>query len=156
MKHPVRNPLTLCQLHIQRFWTIFNKDQNDKRSMKLNLLILVVIFFDRKVCLFLFYAVKGTQKQNFVSRRTENVVKSGPAPGVTSLNIGRKKENSKCFFSETGRRRTLIFGILHFLVDFYKVCSYDASGVKSGSACPGGHIFKYRKKNFKILLLWTV
>ena len=102
--------------------------------MKLNLLILVVIFFDGKVCLFLFYAVKGTQKQNFVSGRTENVVKSGPAPGVTSLNIGRKKENSKCFFSETGRRRALIFGILHFLVDFYKVCSYDAPGVKSGSA----------------------
>ena len=95
---------------------------------------LVVIFFDRKVCLFLFYTGKGTHKQNFVSGMNENVVKSGPAPGVTSLNIGRKKENSKCFFSETGRRRALIFGILHFLVDFYKVCSYDAPGVKTGPA----------------------
>ena len=102
--------------------------------MKLNLLILVVIFFDHKVCLFLFYAVKETQKQNFVLGRTENVVKSGPVPRVTSLIIGRKKENSKCFFSETRSCRALIFGILHFLVDFYKVCSYDAPGVKIGPA----------------------
>ena len=60
------------------------------------------------------------------------MVKSGPAPGATSLNMERKKENSKCFFSETGRRRALIFGILHFLVDFHKVCSYDAPGIKTG------------------------
>ena len=58
--------------------------------------------------------------------------KMAPPPGVTSLNMGRKKENSKCFFSETGMRRALIFGILHFLVDFHKVCSYDAPGIKTG------------------------
>ena len=37
-------------------------------------------------------------------------VKTGPATGVTSWNIGTKKENFKLFFSETGKPRAVIFG----------------------------------------------
>ena len=37
-------------------------------------------------------------------------VKTGPAPGVTSWNIGAKTEISKFFFSATSRPRALIVG----------------------------------------------
>ena len=40
----------------------------------------------------------------------------------------------KIFFSETRRRRDLIFGMWHLLVDLYQVCSNDAPGVKTGPA----------------------
>ena len=50
-------------------------------------------------------------------------VKTGPVPGVTSWNIGTKKENFKILLSETGWRRALIFGMWHILVDLYQVCS---------------------------------
>ena len=57
-------------------------------------------------------------------------VKTGPALGVTSLNIGTKKETSKLFFSE--RHRAPIFGKKHLLGNLYQFCAYDSPGVKTG------------------------
>ena len=58
--------------------------------------------------------------------------------GVTSWNIGTKKPIFKTLLSETERRRDLIFGMWHLLVDLYQMCSYDAPGIKSGPALGGG------------------
>ena len=60
-----------------------------------------------------------------------------------------KKKTSKFFLSETGTLRVLIFGILHFLVDFFQVCSYDASRIKTGPA-PEHHKFEHRNKEGKL------
>ena len=55
-------------------------------------------------------------------------VKTGLAPWVKSLNIG-KLQNS---FS--GRLRAMIFGMQHFPVDLCQVCSNDVLGIKTGPA----------------------
>ena len=38
----------------------------------------------------------------------------------------------KIFLSETARPRALIFGMVHYLVDLYQVCSNYGPGAKSG------------------------
>ena len=53
-------------------------------------------------------------------------VKTDPFLVVTSWNVGTKKADFKFFFSETGKRRALIFGMQHLLVELYHVCSCDA------------------------------
>ena len=79
-------------------------------------------------------------------------VKTGPAPWVTSFNIGTRKENFNMFFSETGRLRTSICGMQHLLVDLYKVCSNDVLGVKTGPAL-GGHKFQHSATILILVLL---
>ena len=73
--------------------------------------------------------------------------------GVTSWNIGTKKEISKFFFSETGRPRALIFGMLHVLVDLYQVCSYDTPPGQNwaflGGGGGGAHKLEHRNKERK-------
>ena len=63
-------------------------------------------------------------------------------PGGHRLYIGLNRENhEKIFLSETTRPRTMIFGMLHHLVDY-------APGAKKWPR-PGGHIFYiglYREK----------
>ena len=76
-------------------------------------------------------------------------VKTGPAPGVTSLSIGTKKENFKYLLLGNLRRRALIFGMWHLLVDLYQVCSNDAPGVKTGPA-PGVTSLKHSNKQGKL------
>ena len=55
------------------------------------------------------------------------------------------EKHEKIFFSETIRPRLLRFGMLHHLVDLYKVCSNYTPRAKKGSA-PGvtclGFIFR--------------
>ena len=60
---------------------------------------------------------------------------------------------SKFLFSENGRRRALIFGMQHHLVDLYQVCSYDALVVKTGPASGVTSLNITKKAKFKILLL---
>ena len=66
-------------------------------------------------------------------------VKSGPAPGVTSLKQQQTRKTLKIFFCETSGCIALIFGMQHLLVDLYQDCSYDAPWVEIG---PGGHKFE--------------
>ena len=70
-------------------------------------------------------------------------VKTGSALGVTSLNIGTRKETSKFFFCETGKCKASIFGV-YLLVDLDQVCSNKAPGVKTG-LCPGDDKIKLKK-----------
>ena len=72
-------------------------------------------------------------------------VKTGPAPGVTSLKQEQKRKTLKLFFSETRWCRALIFGMKHLLVVFYQDSSYDAPGVKTGPA-PGVTSLKQEQK----------
>ena len=79
-------------------------------------------------------------------------VKISLAPGrggVTNWNIGKRSQSSKFFFSETGRRRALIFGMQHLLVDLYQVCTYDAPRFKNWPSS-GGHNFEHRNKESKL------
>ena len=43
----------------------------------------------------------------------------------------QRRPTSKLFFSETGRRRALLFGMSHLLVDLDQVYSYDVPGFKT-------------------------
>ena len=52
------------------------------------------------------------------------------------LKIDFQDEKLKIFFSETTRPRTLVFGMMHHLVDLYQVYSNYPPGAKNGPA-PG-------------------
>ena len=58
----------------------------------------------------------------------------------------KKAKSLKILFSETRRRRALIFGMQHQLVDLYQYSSYNAPGVEIGPA-PGVTILKHRNKD---------
>ena len=76
-------------------------------------------------------------------------VKTGPTPGVTSFSMEHRRKTLKIFSSDTRRRRGLIFGMWHLLVDLYQVCSNDAPGVKTGPA-PGVTSLKHSNKQGKL------
>ena len=51
------------------------------------------------------------------------------------------RENLKIFLSETARPRALIFGMVHYPVNLYQVCSNYGPGAKSGPVLGGDHMF---------------
>ena len=75
------------------------------------------------------------------------------------VNIGLNREkHEKIFWSETIRPRTLKFGMMHYLVVFYQVCSNYTPGAKNGPT-PGGHMLNIglnREKHEKIFLSETI
>ena len=72
-----------------------------------------------------------------------------PITGCHGNKKGKKMKSLKIFFSETRRRRALIFGMWHLLVDLYQVYSNDAPGVKTGPA-PGVTSLKHSNKQGKL------
>ena len=49
------------------------------------------------------------------------------------------EKHKQIFLSGTKRPRAIIFGMLHYIVDLYQVCSHYGPGLKL--ALPGGHMF---------------
>ena len=64
-----------------------------------------------------------------------------------------REKHEKIFLSETTRPRALIFGMKHYLVDLYQVCSNYTPGAKNGSML---YIGFYRKKPEKIFSSKTI
>ena len=62
----------------------------------------------------------------------------------------------KIFLSETTRPRTLIFGMMHYLVVFYQVCSNYTPGVKNGPSPGVTCIGLNREKHEKIFMSETI
>ena len=55
-----------------------------------------------------------------------------PPRGSQVLHIGfYREQHEKIFLSETIRPRALIFGMMHYLVVFYQVCSNYTPGAKN-------------------------
>ena len=65
--------------------------------------------------------------------------KNGPAPGSHILHRLCLENVKKIFLSETIWPRAFIFGMYHYLVDLYQVCSNYTPGAKNGPAS-GSHI----------------
>ena len=61
----------------------------------------------------------------------------------------KKKPISLKIFSETKRRRALIFGMYHLLMDLYQVCSNYVPRVKTGPT-PWDNKFEHRNKEGKL------
>ena len=73
------------------------------------------------------------------------------------LYIGLNREKPEKILSETTRPRALIFGMMHYLVVFYQVCSNIPLG--PNMAPPGGHMLYIglnREKHEKIFLSETI
>ena len=68
-----------------------------------------------------------------------------------------RDKHGKIFLSETVRSRALIFGMKHYLVNLYHVCSNYAPGAKSGNAL-GSHVLNrlIEGKQEKIFLSETI
>ena len=67
------------------------------------------------------------------------MAKNGPALGhMFHIGLFREKHEN-IFLFEATRPRDLIFGVKHYLVDVYQVCSSYISGAKNGSPW-GSHV----------------
>ena len=93
------------------------------------------IFLSETICLDVWYVASSGGPLPSLFKLCP-VDQKWPAVGVTCFTLAYMK---KIFLSETLRPRVLIFGMLHFLVDLYQVCSNYAPGAKNGPAL-GSHV----------------